>query len=111
LFRCYLSLGDVPAAKQNIEKAKELDAQDANILKDVKTLEQVQNQERVVARHLDKGDYDTALNYIDQILAECPLSEGHTYQKLEYLLRSSKLQEAVAFSQQAAQTFKQSARI
>ena len=52
-------------AKQNIDKAKELDAQDANIAKDIKILEQLQNQERVVARHIEKADFETALNYID----------------------------------------------
>jgi hypothetical protein len=38
-------------------------------------------------------------------------SETHAYQKLEYLLRSSKLQDAVTYSQQASQQFKTSARL
>ncbi len=65
LFKCYLSMGDLQAAKLNLDKAKEIDPVDASIVKDFKSLEQVQNQERVVARHLEKGDFETALNYID----------------------------------------------
>jgi tetratricopeptide (TPR) repeat protein len=38
-------------------------------------------------------------------------SEHHAYLKLEYQLRSSKLSDAVTYSQQAAQQFKNSARI
>ena len=74
-------------------------------------LEQVQIQERVIARHLEKQDYETALNSLDQILTECPASEVHALQKLEFLLRSSKLQEAVTYSQQAAQIFRDSAKV
>ena len=84
LFKCYLSLGQLQTAKEQLDKAKELDPADQNIQKDVKTLENVQNFERVVSRHLEKGDYDTALNYIDQILQECVSSESHSFQKLEY---------------------------
>ena len=64
-----------------------------------------------MARHLEKGDYDTAINYLDQILSECVQSEAHAYMKLEYLLRGSKLSDAVTYSQQAAQQFRNSARI
>jgi hypothetical protein len=39
------------------------------------------------------------------------LSESHAYLKLEYLLRASKLAEAVTYSQQAALLFKASPRI
>jgi len=35
-------------------------------------------QEKVVIRHVEKADYETALNYVDQILAECVASEKHT---------------------------------
>ena len=102
LYKCRLSLGDLHAAKEALEKAKELDPADQSIQKDAKTLENVQNQERVVARHIEKSDYDTAINYLDQILSECVQSESHSYLKLEYLLRASKLSEAVTYSQQAA---------
>ena len=61
-----------------------MDPADLNIHSEAKKLENVQNFERVVSRHLEKGDYDTALNYIDQILQECISSETHSFQKLEY---------------------------
>jgi|LauGreDrversion4_2_1035121.scaffolds.fasta_scaffold211945_2 hypothetical protein len=35
-------------------------------------------QEKVVIRHIEKADYETALNYVEQILAECSASEKHT---------------------------------
>ena len=59
-------------------------------------------QERVVVRHLETKDYDTALNYLDQLLAECVASERHTLQKLEVQLRLAKLTEAQTFSAHAA---------
>jgi hypothetical protein len=71
-------------------------------VKDAKTLENVQNFERVVSRHLEKGDYDTAVDYIDQIIQECVSSESHAFQKLEYLLKASKLSDAFSYSQLAA---------
>ena len=77
-------MGQLQNAKEHLDKAKELDPADSTIQKEVKTLENVQNFERVVSRHLEKGDYDTALNYIDQILRECVSSETHSFQKLEY---------------------------
>jgi hypothetical protein len=60
-------------------------------------LENVTTQERVVVRSVEKPDYETALQYIDQILGECPGSVRHALQKLEYLARSAKLQEAATF--------------
>jgi tetratricopeptide (TPR) repeat protein len=108
LFKCHLSLGDLQAAKEALDKAKELDSVDQT---DSKTLENVLNQERVVARHVEKGDFETAVTYLDQVLQECALSESHAYLKLEYLLRASKLAEAVTYSQQAALLFKASPRI
>ena len=77
-------MGQLQNAKEHLDKAKELDPVDSTIQKEVKTFENVQNFERVVSRHLEKGDYDTALNYIDQILQECVSSETHSFQKLEY---------------------------
>ena len=77
-------MGQLQTAKEQLDKAKELDPVDLGIQKEAKTFENVQNFERVVSRHLEKGDYDTALNYIDQILQECVSSETHSFQKLEY---------------------------
>ena len=77
-------MGQLQTAKEHLDKAKELDPADPGIQKEVKKFENVQNFERVVSRHLEKGDYDTALNYIDQILQECVSSEAHSFQKLEY---------------------------
>ena len=77
-------MGQLQTAKEHLDKAKELDPADINIQSEAKKLENVQNFERVVSRHLEKGDYDTALNYIDQILQECVSSETHSFQKLEY---------------------------
>ena len=84
--------------RSNIDKAREIDAQDQSIQKDAKTLENVMNQERVVVRHVEKADYDTAVSYLDQILTECVQSEPHAFQKLEYLLRASKLSDAMTYS-------------
>ena len=77
-------MGQLQTAKEHLDKAKELDPADPGIQKEVKKFENVQNFERVISRHLEKGDYDTALNYIDQILQECVSSEAHSFQKLEY---------------------------
>lgn len=65
LFKCYLSQGDFNNAKQALAKAQEIDPADANNAKDAKTLEQVLTQERVVARHIEKQDYETSINYLD----------------------------------------------
>jgi hypothetical protein len=58
-------------------KSQEIDPNDPNNAKDGKLLEQVLNQERVVARHVEKQDFETSAQYLDQILAECPASESH----------------------------------
>jgi hypothetical protein len=41
-------------------------------------------QERVVVRHVEKNDYETAINYLDQILFECVASQEHVIKKIEY---------------------------
>jgi tetratricopeptide (TPR) repeat protein len=41
LYKCRLSLGDLQAAKEALERAKELDPADQSIQKDAKTLENV----------------------------------------------------------------------
>ena len=42
-----------------------MDPSDASNANDAKTLDNVVMQERVVIRHIDKSDYETALNYLD----------------------------------------------
>lgn len=54
LFKCHLSIGDFNNAKLALIKSQEIDPADANNVKDAKTLESVLNQERVVARHVEK---------------------------------------------------------
>ena len=103
LFKCYLSLGDFDKAKQELQLAQELDPSDATNKTDANALENVLTQERVVVRHVEKSDYETALTYIEQILAECPGSERHTLKKLEFMARTAKLTEAQTFSSQVCQ--------
>lgn len=106
-------MGEFESAKQSLQKAQELDPSDATNANDAKLLENVTTQERVVVRSVEKPDYETALQYIDQILGECPGSERHALQKLEFLARSAKLQEATTFCNQIAgwNCFKQSGAI
>jgi len=66
-----------------------LDPNDKTNLKDLELVDQVMNQERVVVRHSEKNDFATAVNYLTQILAECPASERHSILKLQYLLKSA----------------------
>ena len=62
----------------------EINATDATNATDAKLLEQVVMQERVVVRHVEKNDYETAINYLDQILFECVASQEHVIKKIEY---------------------------
>ena len=43
---------------------------------------------------MEKGEYDSAVTYLDKILEKCPASSLHIGLKLESLLRSGKLEEA-----------------
>ena len=49
-------------------------------------------------RSIDNNDFQSAANYVTQILAECIASERHLGMKFELLLRSSQLTEAVDYS-------------
>ena len=91
-------------AKVELSDAQELEPTDATNATDAKLLEQVVMQERVVVRHVEKNDYETAINYLDQILFECVASQEHVIKKIEYQLRSSKVAEAVAYSLQVSTT-------
>ena len=53
-------MGDFQTAKMHLIKSLEIDPNDPNNTKDAKLLEQVVNQERVVARHIEKQDYETS---------------------------------------------------
>jgi len=66
----------------------------------MKTYENVVTQERVVQRSIENKDFESAVNYITQILQECVASEKHSLLKLELLLKGSKLKEAVEFSRE-----------
>lgn len=80
----------------------QLDPADESNKNDLKAIDNVITQERVVIRHLEKNDYETALTYVDQVLNSCPGSERHTLQKIEYQVRTANLTDANTFSQQAA---------
>lgn len=62
-------------------------------------LENVHNWERVVQRAVDKQDFVTAVEYLNNILGECQASVTHSVQKIEYLLKSSQIQEALNFTE------------
>lgn len=53
-------------------------------------------------RSVEKGEWDTAVNYTSQILEKCAASEKHCIQKLQFLLKGSKLKEAVDYSRQVS---------
>ena len=75
LFKCYLCLGEfevivcrlnfLKRATKELKLAQELDPSDLTNVNDSKTLENVVMQERVVTRHVEKEDYETALTYLD----------------------------------------------
>ena len=80
-----------------------MDPNDSTNKKDLEAYEQVINWEKVVVRHVEKNDYPTAVEYLNQILGECPASEKHSIQKIECLLKSSLLTEAEKFTQTLVQ--------
>ncbi len=47
------------------------------------------NWDRVVQRALEKEDFKTALQYINQILGESSASERYAVRKLEVMLKDS----------------------
>ena len=51
-----------------------LDANDQTNKADKEKVEEVMNFERVVKRSIEKNDYETAVQYLDNIIAECPAS-------------------------------------
>ena len=53
-------------------KAFEFEPLDTTNKKDMEMLENINNLERVVQRQLEKNDYSSAVEYLTQILCECP---------------------------------------
>jgi len=78
--------------------AKGMDPNDKLQKQQEEKLEQVLNFERVVKRSVEKNDFETAVKYLDKVIDECPHSELHFCQKLEYLIKDYKLKEAKEFS-------------
>jgi hypothetical protein len=66
-------------------------------------VEEVINFERVVKRSLEKNDFETAIKYLDNIIAECPYSLEHHLLKIEYMVRGYKLKDALEFSSRVVQ--------
>jgi hypothetical protein len=58
-------------------QAIELDPKDASNKADKEKVEEVMNFERVVIRSIEKKEYDTVIQYLDNIIAECPASLDH----------------------------------
>lgn len=68
MFRIYLSVGNLEKAKEVLNKAMQVDPDDKTNANDLKLLESVQNQERVVQRSVENKDFNTAVSYINQVL-------------------------------------------
>ena len=51
-------------------------------------------------RSIDNNDFQAAINYVTQVLAECVASERHVGMKFELLLKNSQLKEAVDYSKE-----------
>jgi hypothetical protein len=75
-----------------------LDKNDKSNKADLDKIEEVLNFQRVVKRTEEKGEHDTAVKYLDNILAECPGSLRHALQKIQNLLDDYKLKEALEYS-------------
>ncbi len=84
-------------------KAIQLDPADTTNKTDLAKVEEVTNFERVVKRSAEKGDYETAVKYLDNVIAECPHSLEHPLLKVEYLVRGYKLKDAQDYSAKVVQ--------
>lgn len=90
-------------AKESLQNAIQLDANDKTNSSDQKLLDDMLTKERVVTRSIENNDLTAAINYTNQILAECPASERHCDMKFQLLMKNSELKEAVAYSKEVAQ--------
>ncbi len=77
-----------------------LDPSDKTNKIDMNLYDNIQTQERVVQRSIENKDFESAVNYVNQILQECVASEKHALLKIELLLKGSRLKEAVDYSKE-----------
>lgn len=53
----------------------------------------------MVQRSIEKKDFHTALNYLNQILIECHASMGHVILKFQCMIKEGQVKEALAYAQ------------
>lgn len=117
MFKAYLCLGEIEViiflfkkatllttnlllqkAYESIKLAIELDPTDSSNKQDKEKCEEVMNYQRVVNRAIENNESETVVKYCDNVLAECPASLNHINLKLEHLLKSHNIKEAVSYS-------------
>mmetsp|Transcript_27718 Transcript_27718/g.20816 ORF Transcript_27718/g.20816 Transcript_27718/m.20816 type:complete len:195 (+) Transcript_27718:385-969(+) len=53
---------------------------------------------------MEKGDFETAISYLDKVIGECPHSVAHICQKLECLVKNYQVKEAKQYVFQIGKT-------
>ena len=99
MFKCFIMMGDLQSARDELDKALKLDRESQSIndvnSKSIKILESLDNQAR---NFMKEADFKSAITKLDKLLDHAPCSFNHILLKIDCLLKLYQTQKALQYT-------------
>jgi len=104
--QAYVGIGNLHLAKLTFEKAITAVPNDKDIAKDFKNAKQAEYYFNGIDSSIERGEFNTALDYISKVEAYLPEYEKIKIKKIETLTKMGKAQEAINLSNDLISLFR-----